>query len=289
MFWQFIANGLITGMIYGLVGLGFALVYNTTRIFHIAYAAIYMVAPYILMYFMITIGLPMWTSILFALAGTVIIGLLVELLVYSPLVKKGSSMNVIIVSSLGVMIILINLVALFFGNETKIIKTEISKSVMLGNVLLTHTQLMQFFISLFVLAVFYVFLKFSRFGIQTRAYRDDKTLSEVMGTNTLRLKRILFMLSSLFAAIGSCLIAYDVGMNPYVGMPMLLNAVVALIIGGIGRFEAPLLGGILLGITQALVVYAASARWQDAVTFTILILFLLLRPQGILGEKMRAV
>jgi len=70
---------------------------------------------------------------------------------------------------------------------------------------------------------------------------------------------------------------------------MLLNAVVALIIGGVGRFEAPVLGGVLIGVLQALVVYFSSARWQDAVTFLLLILFLLLRPQGILGEKMRTV
>ena len=78
-------------------------------------------------------------------------------------------------------------------------------------------------------------------------------------------------------------------MDPYVGMPMLLNAVVALIIGGVGRFEAPVIGGLLIGVLQALVVYVASARWQDAVTFLLLIAFLLFRPQGILGEKIRSV
>jgi branched-chain amino acid transport system permease protein len=72
-------------------------------------------------------------------------------------------------------------------------------------------------------------------------------------------------------------------------MPMFLNAVVALIIGGVGRFEAPVLGGLLIGILQAMVVYLTSARWQDAVTFSLLIIFLLLRPQGILGEKIRSV
>ena len=78
-------------------------------------------------------------------------------------------------------------------------------------------------------------------------------------------------------------------MDPYVGMPMLLSAVVALIIGGVGRFEAPILGGFIIGILQSLAVWVFSSRWQDAVTFTLLILFLLLRPQGLLGEKQRVV
>jgi len=289
MIWQFLVNGLITGMIYGLVALGFALVYNTTRIFHIAYAAIYMVAGYFLLYFLRTIGLPIYLSVPLAIAGTIIVGLTTELLVYSPLVRRNSSSNVIMVSSIGAMIIIINLVAMLFGNETKIINPGISGTITFGSLLITHTQMFQFFSALILFVLFFLFLKYSHFGIKTRAYRDDPVLSEVMGTNTLKLKRILFMLSSFFAAVACCLIAYDVGMNPYVGMPILLNAVVALIIGGVGRFEAPVLGGLIIGILQSLVVYFASARWQDAVTFSLLIIFLLLRPQGILGEKTRSV
>ena len=289
MIWQFLVNGLITGMIYGLVALGFALVYNTTRIFHIAYAAIYMVAGYFLLYFFRTVGLPLPLSVLLAVVGTVVIGFATELLVYSPLVRRNSSSNVIMVSSIGAMIILINLVAMLFGNETKIINPGISGTITLGSILVTHTQMFQFFSALILFVLFFLFLKYSHFGIKTRAYRDDPVLSEVMGANTLKLKRTLFMLSSFFAAVASCLIAYDVGMNPYVGMPILLNAVVALIIGGVGRFEAPVLGGLIIGILQSFVVYFASARWQDAVTFSLLIVFLLLRPQGILGEKTRSV
>jgi len=289
MIWQFIVNGIITGMIYGVVALGFALVYNTTRIFHIAYAAIHMVAPYLLMFSMQSLGLPLFVSILLAVLGTILIGYAVDILIYSPLAKRNSSSNVIMVSSIGAMIIIINVVALIFGNETKIINPGVSQSITIGKILVTYTQVFQFVTALFLFLLFFIFLKFSRFGIITRAYRDDEKLASVLGTNIPAIKRLLFILSSAFAAVGSCLIAYDVGMNPYVGMPMLLNAVVALIIGGVGRFEAPVLGGVLIGVLQALVVYFSSARWQDAVTFLLLILFLLLRPQGILGEKMRTV
>ncbi len=286
---QFLVNGIITGMIYGLVALGFAMVYNTTRIFHIAYAAIYMIAPYFLLYFMNTIEISIYLSVFFALIGTILVGLLIELLVYRPLVRKNSSSNVIIVSSIGAMIILINLVALIFGNQTQTIKPGISQSITFGSILVTNTQLMQLVVSIAIIVAFSLILKFSRLGLKTRAYRDDKNLAEITGINTIWLKRIMFTLSSLFAAVASCLMAADVGMNPYIGMPMLLNAVVALIIGGVGRFHTPVLGGLLLGILQAMVIYLSSARWQDAVTFSLLIIFLLLRPQGILGEKMRSV
>jgi branched-chain amino acid transport system permease protein len=286
---QFIINGLITGMIYGLVALGFALVYNTTRIFHIAYAAIYMIAPYFMMYFFRTIELNIYISFILAVAATAFLGLLTDTIVYSPLSRKISSSGILIISSIGIMIIIINVVALIWGNETKVINPSISKSITFGNILITHTQLIQFFVSFVIIISFLIYLKYSRFGIKTRAYRDNPQLTEVMGTNTIILRRHLFLLSSAFAAVTACLVAYDVGMNPYVGMPMLLNAAVALIIGGVGKFHAPVLGGLMIGVLQAMVIYLASARWQDAVTFTLLILFLLLRPQGIMGEKIRKV
>ena len=289
MFLQFIINGIIIGSIYSLVSLGFALVYNTTKIFHIAYAVIYMFCPYMILTFYSDLGYPLLLSFLIAIVITILLSLLMEIIVYKPLSRKNSSSNIVMISSIGIMIIVINAIALLYGNETKILNQDISKTISFGNIIITHTQLAQFLISIFLLTAFLIFLKFSKFGVKTRAMRDDDLLCSVFGSNIYKMRLTLFSLSAFFAAIGSGLVAYDVGMDPYVGMPMLLNAVVALIIGGIGRFEAPILGGFIIGILQSLSVWAFSARWQDAVTFTLLILFLLFRPQGLLGEKRRAV
>jgi branched-chain amino acid transport system permease protein len=242
-----------------------------------------------LLSFFAKLQLPLLLSFLLAIIATVLLSLIIELLVYKPLAKKNSSHNIIMISSIGVLTVIINLIALFYGNETKILNPEISKTLSYGNVIITYTQVAQFLVSSSLLAIFLLFLKYSKFGIQTRAIRDDDQLSMVFGTDIFRMRLILFSLSAAFAAIGSGLVAYDVGMDPYVGMPMLLNAVVALIIGGIGRFEAPILGGFIIGLLQAMSVWAFSARWQDAITFSLLILFLLFKPQGILGEKRRAV
>lgn len=289
MLTQFIANGLVTGMIYGLIALGFALVYNTTKIFHIAYSAIYMIAPYFLFHFINAYGFDLYSAVVLAVIFTAIIGVITDILVYYPLYKKKSSANVMMISSIGIMVILINLVAMIWGNETKMINPDISKIYTWNNIILTRTQIIQFFVSLFFISGFLLFLKLTKFGIKIRAYRDDANLIEIMGVKTRQLRMILFAISSIFAAIAGCLVSYDVGMNPYVGMPMLLNAAVALIIGGVGKFNAPIIGGLTIGLIQAMVVYFTSARWQDAVTFTLLILFLLLRPQGILGEKIRKI
>lgn len=277
------------GSIYSLVALGYALIYNTTRIFHIAYSAVYMFAPYIIFSLYRNLHFPFILSFIIAILCAILLSILIEILVYRPLNKKGSSLNIIMISSIGVMIVIVNLIAMFYGNETKILNPNISKTISIGNVIITYSQLSQFIVSVILIIAFLLFLKFSKFGIKTRAMRDDNILCKVFGLDINKMRLILFALSGFFAAVGSGLVAYDVGMDPYVGMPMLLNAVVALIIGGIGRFEGPILGGFIIGILQSLAVWTFSSRWQDAVTFTLLILFLLLKPKGLLGEKERVV
>lgn len=289
MFLQLIVNGIVMGAIYSLVSLGFALVYNTTRIFHIAYAVLYMFSPYMILTFNKTLNIPIIFAFIIAIILTIVLSLLMELLIYRPLNKKKASNNVILISSIGIMIVVINLIALFYGNVTKILNPNISKSITIGNIIITYSQLLQLIISIIAIIIFLLILRNSKFGIKIRALRDDDVLCSVFGININKIRIVLFMLSGLFAALGGGLVAYDVGMDPYIGMPILLNAVVALIIGGMGRFEAPVLGGFLLGIIHSLTVFFFAARWQDAVTFILLILFLLFRPQGIIGEKMRRV
>ena len=289
MLTQFIANGLISGMIYAVLSLGFALVYNTTKIFHIAYAVLYMISGYFLFGFFNLLGMEYWLSAVLSVLLTVVISILFDITVYSPLIKRNADLNVLLISSLGIMIIVINLIALFFGNETKIIRNEIAKSISFNHIILTYPQLFQLGISLLLIVMFFIIIRYTKLGIIIRAIKNDEELAKVQGVDIKRFRIILFGLSGFFAAVAGVLTAQDIGIDPYIGMPMLLNAVVALIIGGIGRFAAPVLGGLILGVLQALVIWKFSANWQEAITFVLLILFLVFRPQGILGKKIREV
>jgi len=248
-----------------------------------------MFTPYMLLTFYISLGFQFVIAFILSIFCTLLLSYLSELLIYKPLSKKKSSNEVILISSLGIMVVIINVIAIFYGNETKIINSSISGSISFGDIIITHNQLWQFGVSVFVLIISFIILVKTEFGIKARALRDDSELFTIMGYNIFKMRNLLFILSGIFVAIGSNLIAIDVGMDPYIGMPMLLNAIVALIIGGIGKFEAPVLGGFIIGILQAMTVWAFSARWQDAITFILLILFLVFRPQGILGEKERLI
>jgi len=289
MLLQFIINGLILGAIYASLALGFSLIYNTTKIFHIAYAVLYMIAGYFLFTFYSLLGYSYITASITSIILTILLSILFEILVYKPLTKKNASPEVILISSLGLMIIVINLVAMIYGNETKIIDNQIAQSFGTGKLIITFPQIYQFVFSMFAILVFFLIISFTRLGITIRALKDDEELAKVQGLNIDKTRIKLFILSGFFAALSGILMAQDIGIDPYIGLPMLLNAVVALIIGGIGKFTAPVLGGFILGILQALVIWKFSANWQEAITFALLIIFLVFRPQGILGKKSREV
>lgn len=289
MFLQFLINGIVTGILYSLAAVGFALVYNTARIFHVAAAAVYTIAAYAFFFAVRLSLLPLWMTGVIALVFAATVNIFCDVAVYRPLARKGASPNVIMISSIGLMIVLINVVAMIFGNETKIITNSIQPSLHLGSLILTQPQMLQLVVGAGSLAFLAIFIKFSSFGLKARALGNDPMLFEIFGFNTGRMRLCMFGLSGLFLGLASCLSAYDVGMSPHGGMTVLINALVAMIIGGTGRFLACVAGGILLGILQALVVWQFAANWQYAVTFLLLIIFLFFRPQGLLGIPRRAV
>lgn len=289
MFLQFIINGFITGILYSLCAIGFALVYNTTRIFHIAAAALYVIAAYALYYAYnaMELGLPL--AIFFAIVVTALFSVGSEWLVYRPLYKKKSSLNVVMISSIGLMTVLVNLVAMFFGNETKVINNSIQQTYNWGEIIITTPQMIQLIVGAVAIIGFMFLLRFSKIGLQTRALSCNDMLFRTMGYSVKNTRLKVFALSGVFLALASSLTVYDIGLDPHMGMNVMINAMVAMIIGGVGRFNACVLGGLTLGILQSLVVFQFASNWQNAITFLVLILFLFLRPQGFIGYKKRLV
>lgn len=289
MIGQFLVNGFITGILYSLLAIGFALVYNTTKLFHIAAAAIYVFAAYMFYLFAVTFGLPILVAVLIAIVLTMGLSLLTDVSVYRPLKKRRASNNVAMVASIGIMTLIVNLLAMFFGNETKVIDNTIHPSYMWGNIIITTPQMWQLVVGGVVIVLFLVFIGMTSWGIRFRALNADSVLYEAMGYDTSRTRTFVFLMSGAFIAIGSCLTVYDIGLDPHMGMNVLINAMVAMIIGGMGRFSTCVIGGITLGVLQALTVYQFSSNWQNAVTFVLLLILLFLRPQGIAGYKQRTV
>ena len=289
MFTQFLINGVITGILYSLLAIGFALVYNTTRLFHIVAAALYVFAAYIFYLFAATLGLPVLPAAVVSMVLTMVLSLLSEVCVYRPLHQRKASNNIAMIASIGMMTIIVNLLAMFFGNETKVIDNTLHRTFSLDEVIVTTPQMWQLMVGGIGITAFLVFISKSSWGIRLRALSADNILYETLGYDTLRTRTFVFLLSGFFISVASCLTVYDIGLDPHMGMNVLINAMAAMVIGGVGRFGTCVLGGLVLGVLQALTVYQFSSNWQNAVTFLLLLILLFFRPQGIAGYKQRTI
>jgi len=283
---QALANGIVQGMLFALMGLAFSLVYSTTRTFHIALGGIFALAPYVLLS-CLYLELPWAVGILATMIVCGSLGLLCEETLHWPFLRKAAPPEVHLIGSLGMFLVIIQVIVLIWGNETQVLKTGIDEVYAFADIRLTRAQLVAGTGALLVIALFFVWLRRSSLGLQFRAMADNPTLLSLLGRNVRSLRRLVFIASAAMASLAAMASAYDVGFDPHGGLQAVLIGMVATIVGGRGSFAGAAIAGLLLGIIRSQVVWYSSARWEEAATFLILALILFSRPQGLFGRKLR--
>lgn len=213
-----------------------------------------------------------------------------ELLVYRPLRHKGASSLVLMLSSLGLFIILQNLISMIFGNEVKSIQTgDVVEGI---NILQMRITVVQIGIVLItgILVIFTSFLiKKTKIGIAMRAIANDPELANISGIDSDMVILYTFAMGSALAGIAGILLALDVDMIPSMGINAFMIGIVVIIVGGIGSISGTALGSLLIGMAQHLGTWKISSQWQDAIAFIVLLIFLLYRPYGFFGKKIQKV
>ena len=283
---QIILNGFIFGLSIALLAIAFQLVYLPTRVFFMGLAGLYALAPYACMVSQQLFGL--WpVSLMISVALVSGLSVLFEWANHAPLRRKGVSDGAHLISSLGLYIILVQVVVMIWGNDPKTLRIGLDSAFHLGDSVLTGSQLLILCVSTILLIIFLMILRATNLGLRLRALANNPVQFALYGYNIDVHRLLAFGLSGVFVTIASLLTAYDIGFTPYTGLSATLLAVVAVIIGGRNSFVGPIAGALILGMIRAQVVWHFSARWQDAVTFIVLVLFLLIRPEGLFGQKTR--
>ncbi len=283
---QILANGIVAGLTIALVALAFNIIYLPTRVFHVALGGIYAVAPFIA-WTCIQGGWPWYVATVVATITAVGLSVSCEIFNHYPLERKKASSGVHLVSSLGIYIIMVQSIVLIWGNETKVMRTGLDKAIRVCGIILTHAQMTAAIVSCVLLLLVYLWLRFSNVGLQFRALADNPTEFALRGYNIRRLRLLAFGISGVLSAAGALLVSNDIGFDPHGGLLTVLLAIVAVIIGGRGSLLGPVVGGILLGVMRSEAIWFFSARWQEAITFLLLVLFLFVRPQGLVGRDVR--
>lgn len=290
---QLLVNGLIAGCVYALVALGFGLVYNTTRFFHFAHGAVYMVGAYTVFCVQSFLILDAWgswgffISIPLAVILASALGGAIELGIYRPMRKRGASPLTLLLASLGIYVVIQNIIAMIFGNQPQTIRTfPIKVGLNFLGAKITPIQIAIILTSIALVSLTWLIIKRTKWGKAMRAVANDSELSKIKGINSDSVILLTFLAASALAACAAILISLDVDISPTMGFNALLMGVIAVIVGGIGSIPGALLGGLLIGLAQNLGVLALPCQWQDAIAFSILLLFLIFRPQGFLGKKL---
>lgn len=190
--------------------------------------------------------------------------------------------------SLGLYIVLQNIISLLFGDDTKSIRTwEVREGIEIAGAYITPVQVIIIAVSIIVVILVSGYLMLAKTGKAIRAVASDSELSKLSGIKSDKIILISFAIGSALAGIAGILVALDVDMTPTMGMNMLLMGVVAMIIGGVGSIWGIVLGSLLLAAAQNLAVWYISSQWMDATASIILLVFLLFRPQGFMGKKIK--
>lgn len=279
-------NGLCSGATIALLAVAFSIVFIPTGVFFIALAGIYVVSAYIALQ-LLRWGVPWYIASLCAVASGILISLLCDYFNHQPLMKRKSSGGAHMISSLGIYMVLVELVALIWGNEPQVLRSGIGEVVRWKNLTMAYSQITILVVSGVFLTMFMLWVNRSGLGLKFRALSDNPVQLALLGYNTDHLRLLAFGISGAMGAVAGLLNAYDLGFDPHTGMSAVMLAIVATIIGGRNSFIGPIMGGILLGFIRSQVVWHTSARWQDAVTFLILAVFLFCRPSGLSGGKGR--
>ncbi len=286
MLQQLVLNGIIAGSIYSLVAIGFALIYQTTRFFHFAHGAVYTFGAYFAYLFYTQLGLDRFVAFPLACICAALIGVICEVIIYKPMrVRKATDLTLLI-ASLGLYIVLQNIISMLWGDDTKTMRTgEVVEGHEFLGARITDIQIAIIVTSIVLIALISLMLSKMKFGKALRALANDSELARLSGINSDRYIMYAFAIGSFLAAVAAIMISFDTDMTPTMGFNALVMGVIAVIVGGIGSLPGAAVGGLLIGLAQNLGVWQLPSKWQDTIAFVILILFLLFRPYGILGKK----
>ena len=283
---QLIVNSIIAGAIYTMVALGFNLIYGTVKFFDLGYGALTAVGGYAVFYFYKSLGFNIYIAIILGVVIAGIIGFIIYRLVYAPLHERKSSSMVLLVASLGAFTALQAIIAILFTSQFQTLsRTAGTERVfnILGGII-TQTQLIILILGLVIMIVMALVLKYTLFGKAIKAVGDDEEVSKIVGINTKRIIGWVFFIGSAIAGLAGVLVGFDTGIEPTMGLSLLLKGVIAAIIGGIGNVYGGVLGAFFLGFIENFGIWKISGEWKDAIAFGVLIIFLLWRPQGILKK-----
>lgn len=295
IFIQQLFNGLLLGSFYGLVALGYSMVYGIIKLLNFAHADIYMFGAYVSLAILTLLGGTIlgnaWLGIVVTMLVTMVLvgllGVLIQRVAYQPMLNAPRLS--ILITALGVSMILYNAVMIRTSGEYRAYRTGLGYSGFnVGSVYVTYTQMILIVASIALMFILHMFVTKTLYGKAMRAIALDHDTCKLMGINVKKMIAITFFVgSSLAAAAGMMAGVYYGSLHFFMGFVIGIKAFTAAVIGGIGVIPGAMVGGLLLGLLESFGTQLPfiGSEWKDVFSFSILILILIFKPTGLLGKK----
>jgi branched-chain amino acid transport system permease protein len=290
-FLQQLINGIAWGSIYALIALGYTMVYGVLRLINFAHGDVYMVGAFVGFYAVRWLNISEEPTLLGVVAIFLLsmsfcglLGFVIERGAYKPL-RKAPRLTALI-TAIGVSLFLENAGQLIFGADPKFFPQIIAKTnlVASGGIILTNQQVIVLGVSLFFMMSLQLFIQKTKTGKAMRAVSFNREAASLMGISVDRIISITFIIGSALAAAAAILVGLtNPKIEPLMGIMPGIKAFVAAVLGGIGNIPGAMLGGMIMGIAEVMVVGYISSTYRDAIAFAILILILLFKPSGLMG------
>ncbi|MGH3232836.1 MAG: branched-chain amino acid ABC transporter permease [Streptosporangiaceae bacterium] len=296
-FFQELVNGVTTGALYSLVALGFSMVYGVLKLLNFAHGDLYMVGAYIGFFVIqwfggaahVRIPVPLLLVIMFVLAATVVggLGVAIERFAYRPL--RDAPRIAPLITAIGMSFFLENAALLLFGAQYRVYNTSefisLSSGIQIGSVTIDSVQILVLVLGIVLMAGLQQLVHRTKLGKQMRAVAADREAAEMLGINVNFIISATFFLGSALAGVAGIMggLLFNQVTNT-IGFIVGLKAFTAAVVGGIGSIPGAMLGGLLIGIAESFVTGYISSTYTNLLVFALLIIVMLLRPSGLLGQ-----
>ncbi len=287
MFTQQLVNGLTIGGIYALIAVGYTMVYGVIQLINFAHGEVYMLGAFFAATFILVMGMPFYMAFLLAVACGAICGMLLDVIAYRPL--RRSPRLACLITAIGMSIFLQNLAMLIWGSRprpfpVRSLPAWFDKTWHFESFSLTGFHLFIFTVTIAMMVGLNLLIKKTRFGKSMRAVAQNKTMASLAGINVNRVITMTFALAgSMGAAAGLMVGAYYNSVYPTMGYLAGVKAFAAAVLGGIGSVPGAMLGGIVLGVAEAMGAGYLSSLYRDGISYGVMILVIVFIPAGFFG------
>ncbi len=281
---ELFVTGVAAGGTYALFAVGLTMVYGTYRFINFAHGELIAWGAYgVLLFLLPPFALALWVAIPLSLILTTGIALGTERLAFRPLEKHHPV--TVLIASIGASFVLRSILHLAFGADHRSYQLHLDGVAVIAGLRITYVQIAMMACALIFFAGLYLLLRYTLLGKSMRAVSDNPELAGIFGLPLAQVRRTVWALGAVFAAVGGILLGLDSSLDPFMGLSSLIKAFAAVLLGGVGNVFGALLGGLAIGIAENMGTAVISPGYKDLIAFAIIIVMLLFRPQGLFAPR----